>query len=264
MLRLGFKSLTLGGIVAVTTATTALAQVPTLHNFKLAQNASFSCGPHLRTYVVKSLHGSQGVGIRCVKFSQGKPGTRIPRLAWYGEGSWGSATYRHVGQAIYKGRDLVGFASDIYGNGEYFNGNFPGNLNVQVLSGGSKIRVTGAWNEEWQLVKSTNYKPLSRATTCGGYFDEYQVSSLSGSDGDGLRCVLRDGLKNTTWFGNGNWGGSTYSHLGTRSAKGYGAGDICGSNFGTFCNNFSWGSLKLTPVSGGFDVTGAWNEKWDN
>jgi hypothetical protein len=74
--------------------------------------------------------------------------------------------------------------------------------------------------------------------------------------------VLRVGLRNTTWFGNGNWEGSTYSHIGTRSFNGHGAGDICGSNFGTICNTFGWGSLKLTPVSGGIDVTGAWSEKW--
>ncbi len=263
MFRLGIKSLILGGMVTLTTATTALAQVPRLQNFQLVQKQNFNCGPHLRTYVVKSLNDSQGIGIRCVKFSEGIPGKPIPRLAWYGEGNWSGSTYRHVGQAIYRGRNLVGFASDIHGNGEYFNGDFPGNLNVQVLGGGSTIRVTGAWNEEWQLVRSTNYKPLPRPKTCGGYFDEYQVSDLSGSRrGDGLRCVLRGGLKNTTWFGNGNWGGSTYSHVGTRSVNGYGAGDICGTNFGTICNTFSWGSLKLTPVPGGFDVTGAWSEKW--
>ncbi|UKO97933.1 hypothetical protein [Nostoc sp. UHCC 0870] len=262
MFRLGFKSLTLGGMVALTTATTALAQVPILQNFQLVQNQNFNCGPHLRTYVVTSLNGNQGDGIRCVKFSEGKPGTRVPRLAWYGEGNWSGSTYRHVGQAIYRGRNLVGFASDIHGNGEYFNGDFPGNLSVQVLGGGSRIRVTGAWNEEWQLVRSTNYNPLPRPKTCGGYFDEYQVSSLSGSNGDGLRCFLRGGLKNTTWFGNGNWGGSTYSHVGTRSVNGYGAGDICDNNFGTFCNTFDWGSLNLTPVPGGFDVTGAWSENW--
>ncbi|RCJ25191.1 hypothetical protein A6770_28025 [Nostoc minutum NIES-26] len=262
MLRLTMKSLTLGSMVALSTATSVFAQVPTLQNLQLVQAPSFSCGPHVRTYVVKPLDNRRGFGIRCVKFSEGRPGqTRIPRLAWYGEGNWGGATYRHVGQAIYRGSNLVGFASDIHGNGEDINNNFPGNLKVQVL--GSKIRVTGAWNEEWQLVNATNYNPLPRPRTCGGYFDEYKVSDLTGSRrGNGLRCVLTVGPKNTTWFGNGNWEGSTYSHIGTRSFNGYGAGDVCGAGFGPICNTFGWGSLKLNSVPGGFDVTGAWSEKW--
>jgi hypothetical protein len=77
-----------------------------------------------------------------------------------------------------------------------------------------------------------------------------------------LRCVLRVGPNNTTWFANGNWGGSTYFHIGTRSVNGYGAGDICGHGFVPICNTFAWGSLKLNPVAGGFEVTGDWSEKW--
>ncbi|BAY30124.1 hypothetical protein NIES2107_19680 [Nostoc carneum NIES-2107] len=262
MLRLSLKSLALGSMVALSAATSAFAQIPRLQNLHLTQVSGFSCGPHTQTYIVKPLDNRQGQGIRCVKLSEGRPGTKIPKLAWYGEGNWGGATYRHVGQAIYRSSNLVGFASDIYGNGENINNNFPGNLNVQVLNP-TTIRVTGAWNEEWQLVNTTNYKPLPKPTTCGGYFDEYKVSDLTGNrNGEGLRCVLRVGLKNTTWFGNGNWEGSTYSHIGTRSFNGSGAGDICGRGFGRICNNFDWGSLNLTPVTGGFDVTGAWSEKW--
>ncbi|MEA5504786.1 hypothetical protein VB735_17045 [Halotia wernerae UHCC 0503] len=261
MFRLILKSLTLGGMVAMSTATSVFAQVPGLQNLQLVQAPDFSCGRYLRTYIVKPLDNRKGTGIRCVKFSEGKPGTTVPRLAWYGEGKWGSATYRHIGQAIYRNSNLVGFASDIHGNGENTNNNFPGNLKVQVL--GSTIRVTGAWNEEWQLVRATNYNPLPRPRTCGGYFDQYKVSDLAGNRrGSGLRCVLRVGPNNTTWFGNGNWGGSTYSHIGTRSFNGHGAADICGAGFGPICNTFSWGSLKLNPVPGGFDVTGAWSEKW--
>jgi hypothetical protein len=262
MLRVSMKSLILGSMVALSTATTAFAQIPVLQNLKITQAPSFICGPHTRTYTVRSLDNSQGQGIRCVKLSQGKPGTTIPRLAWYGEGNWGGATYRHVGQAIYQGTNLVGFASDIHGNGENINNNFPGNLKIQLV-GSSTIRVTGAWNEEWQLVSTTNYKPLPRPRTCGRNFDEYKVSDLTDSrQGEGLRCVLRVGPRNTTWFGNGNWGGTTYSHIGTRSINGHGAGDICGTGFGPICNTFAWGSLKLTAVSGGINVTGTWSEKW--
>lgn len=262
MFHLATKSFVIGSMVAISAATTAFAQIPKLQNLQLVQASNFSCGPHVQTYVVKALDKRAGFGIRCVKFSEGRPGNTIPRLAWYGEGNWGGATYRHLGQAIYRGSNIVGFASDIHGNGENINNNFPGNLKVEILNS-STIRVTGAWNEEWQLVKATNYNPLARPQTCGGYLDEYKVSDLAGKrQGDGLRCVLRVGPKNTTWFGNGNWGGSTYSHLGTRAFNGYGAGDLCAAGFGTICNTFGYGSLKLTPVSGGFNATGAWNEKW--
>lgn len=195
MFRLAMKSLTLGSMVALSTATSVFAQVPRLQNLQLVQAPSFNCGPHVRTYVVKPLDNRKGVGIRCVKFSEGQPGqSRIPRLAWYGEGNWGGATYRHVGQAIYRGSNLVGFASDIHGNGEDINNNFPGNLKVEIV--GSTIRVTGAWNEEWKLVNATNYNPLPRPRTCGGYFDQYTVSDLGGSrKGRGLRCVLTVGQK---------------------------------------------------------------------
>ncbi len=262
MFRQIMKSLALGSMVAVTTATTAFAQVPLQKlDLQLSQVPSFKCAPHLRTYVVKPLDRRSGTGIRCVKFSDGKPGTAIPKIAWYGEGRWGRSTYRHVGHAFYRGRNLVGFASDIHGNGEDTNNNFPGNLKVQIS--GSKIRVTGAWNEEWTLVRAANYKPLERPQTCGKYFDQYKVSDLAGSRrGSGLRCVLRVGPRNTTWFGNGEWGGNTYSHLGTRSTKGYGAGDICDAPFGPICNTFGYGSLKFNSVPGGFNVTGAWSEKW--
>ncbi|MBD2448511.1 hypothetical protein H6G76_15370 [Nostoc sp. FACHB-152] len=261
MFRLAIKSFTIGSLVAISTASSVFAQVPLIRNLDLVKTANFSCGPHLSTYIVKPLDNRQGFGIRCVKFSEGRPGTTIPKLAWYGEGNWGGATYRHVGQAIYRSSNLVGFASDIHGNGEDIHNNFPGNLKVEVI--GSTIRVTGAWNEEWHLVRSTNYQPLSRPNTCGGYFDEYRVSDLAGSRrGSGLRCVLRVGPNNTTWFGNGNWGGSTYSHIGTRSFNGYGASDVCGTGFGPICNTFGWGSLKFTPVPGAFNVTGAWSEKW--
>ncbi|MBD2437568.1 hypothetical protein [Nostoc sp. FACHB-110] len=261
MFRLAMKSFTIGSLVAISTASSVFAQIPIIRDLDLVQAPNFSCGPHLRTYIVKPLDNRQGLGIRCVKFSEGKPGTSIPRLAWYGEGNWGGATYRHVGQAIYRSSNLVGFASDIYGNGENIHNNFPGNLKVEVS--GSTIRVTGAWNEEWHLVKATSYKPLPRPKTCGGYFDEYRVSDLAGSrQGSGLRCVLRVGPNNTTWFGNGNWEGSTYSHIGTRSFNGYGASDVCTQGFGPICNTFGWGSLKFTSVPGGFNVTGAWSEKW--
>jgi len=263
MLNKAIKSIVFGGMLLVSTASTALAR-PSLPapEFQINRASKFTCDPHTITYVVKSLSNAAGKGIRCVKFSNGNTRNRVPKIAWYGEGNWSGRNYRHVGQAFYRGRNLIGFASDMYGNGEYFNGNFNGNLKLQFISG-SRIRVTGAWNEEWIPVKSTSYKPLRRPKTCGKYFDQYKVSDLKGNRrGSGLRCVLRVGRRNITWFGNGNWGGNTYSHIGTRASKGYGASDICKSPFGPICNTFGYGSLKLNPVANGFNVTGSWSEKW--
>jgi hypothetical protein len=228
----------------------------------------FNCGPHLLTFVVKPLDQRVGQGVRCVKPSDPNPRRTTPQLAWYGEGNWQGNTYRHVGHAFGRGSSLVGSASDIFGNGEDINNNFPSNLKVSLASGSwsnpTEIQVTGAWNERWIRVRNVAYVPLSRPKTCGSYFDEYRVSDLGGSrSGDGLRCMLKVGAKNTTWFGNGQWEGSTYSHLGTKGLNGYGAGDICHTSFGTICNNFGYGSLQFTPVApSGFDVTGAWSEKW--
>jgi hypothetical protein len=84
-----------------------------------------------------------------VKFSDGKPGSSIPRFAWYGEGNWNGLNYCHVGKAVYVSSNLVGSASDIYGNAENINNNFSESLKLQLLSS-SIIRVTSACNEEWR------------------------------------------------------------------------------------------------------------------
>ncbi|MBW4670884.1 MAG: hypothetical protein KME60_26540 [Cyanomargarita calcarea GSE-NOS-MK-12-04C] len=192
----------------------------------------FNCGPHLITFRVKE---PQGTSIRCVKLSEGRPGNpRIPQFAWYGE---------------------------------Y---NLPGG----TWSNPVEIKVTGALTENWQRVDSVPYKPLPKLIKCGRYFQEYKVSDLVGRrTGSGLRCILNELPESfdfrlplakpvTTWFGNGYWGRTTntYSHLGTFSHNGYGASDICGLD--PTCNTFGWGSLKFTIVPDGFDVTGAWSEKW--
>jgi hypothetical protein len=82
MLRLGLKSLTLGSMVALTTATTVFAQVPIVQDWQLVKASNFNCGPHLRTYIVKPLDNRQGAGIRCVKLSGGKPRQLSPD--WHG------------------------------------------------------------------------------------------------------------------------------------------------------------------------------------
>lgn len=270
------KSLALGGVLALSMAPAINAQ--TIPQRTLSQRPlttkKFSCGRHLKTFVVRSLNQQKGQGIRCVKVTTVRRGSRrFPKIAWYGEGNWNGKSYRHVGHAFGNRRLMRGYASDIYGNGEYFKNNFPGNLRVRMISP-SRIRVTGAWNEEWVQVRTTQYQPLRRARTCGKFFDQYRVADLvsppKGRQGRGLRCVLKAGPKGTyapkryftTWFGNGQWGQSTYSHLGTRLQKGAGASDICGSVFGPVCNHFNYSSLKIKPVGNGFDVGGAWREMW--
>jgi hypothetical protein len=266
MAKVSIKSLALASVLLASTAATTVAQTPDA--IIAPQRGSFTCAPHLLTFVVRPLDNRQGTGIRCVKIGEGTPSsTRLPRLAWYGEGKWAGATYRHLGHAFYRGSNLVGSASDFK---EDIHNNFNQNLKVELAAGTwanpTQIRVTGAWNETWTRVNQANYSPLPRPTSCGGFFDEYKVSDLNGTrQGRGIRCVLNVGQKNTTWFGNGWWGevNNTYSHVGTRASKGYGASDICKTPFGPTCNNFGWGSLKLTPVApSGFDVTVAWSEKW--
>ncbi|MEM7552943.1 MAG: hypothetical protein AAF378_02395 [Cyanobacteria bacterium P01_A01_bin.84] len=252
------KSLLISGMLTISTASNTLAETPTSkHTY------NFSCGPNMKTYVVKSNNG-QNKGIRCVKTVQSND-KKLPTIAWYGEGYFQGKTYRHVGHAFIDGNYpyLKGYASDIYGNGEYFKGNVPGNLKIKIINS-SKIQVTGAWNEEWNVVKYTAYKPLKRPTTCGKHFLQF---TLSTDNGKGLRCFLKVGptySNTTTWFGNGYWNSknNTYSHLGTRSTEGVGAGDICGSSFGSYCNNVPYGSLQLTPARFGLIVKGAWKELW--
>lgn len=252
------KSLTISSLVALSaaSATTALTASPS------PAATQFSCGPHLKTYEAKNASG-QFQGIRCVKFSNGLvvnngTDTKYPVIAWYGEKSTG-CTYRHVGQAFYNNHKVIGYASDIYGNGECSKGNYPGNLTIEFTAN-SKILVKGAWNEEWTPVNSVSYTPLPQPKTCGSYFNRYNV--LVNSSSFGLRCKMKEGTATDTWFGTGNWDGKTYSHIGTRSTYGRGASDICHPSFGVFCGNASFGSLNFQFLNPSIKVTGAWNELW--
>ncbi|MFH7027504.1 MAG: hypothetical protein ACHBN1_19420 [Heteroscytonema crispum UTEX LB 1556] len=38
--------------------------------------------------------------------------------------------------------------------------------------------------------------------------------------------------------------------------------DICVPGFGSICNTFAYNSLKFKSIPSGFNVTGAWSEKW--
>jgi hypothetical protein len=267
---------------------TALACLPLFVPPVSVQAATnFNCGPHTLTYEVRSLSNNAFGGIRCVKKDNGYD-AYVPSIAWYGEGKWGSCTYRHVGHAFYSSYSSPytynkGYASDIYGNGECANSNFNGNLTVSVKNDWTKIYVTGAWSEVWTKVSTVNYTPLNRPYRCGvtngGYFDQYYVNdtlpvSQGGRYGAGLRCMLKIGRAATTWFGNGWWSSfsNQYSHLGTKGITqytfssyltGYGASDLCGFNFGPVCSNFAYGSLKFSSrLPRGYFVTGSWRETW--
>jgi hypothetical protein len=161
---------------------------------------------------------------------------------------------------------------------------------MSIISGNLQnpieMHITGAWNEAWTLGSPTHYTPLPRPHTCGRYLMEFSVVDLTGSrQGSGLRCAFSGGQTLIAWYGSGEWGGTTYAHLGIPSSVSLrrgttgtgGASDLC-DPFGQFCNEFPQGSVHFKPlyelVQGpdgrfrswifvGFEVTGAWHELWE-
>jgi hypothetical protein len=235
-----------------------------------APAGSFNCGAQTLTFAVRAPDDRPGRGVRCVRVDEG-----AGALVWYGEGQWPGATYRHLGSAALGGGagTVRASAADIFGNGANTNGAFPGSLELRVTAGSwaepREIRVTGAWNEIWSLVAGSDHFPLPRPGGCGSHLAEYRVSDLSGrTQGTGLRCVLEVDGRPVAWFGNGQWGNATYSHVGLLALGGDGQGrggasDLCGPGFGGACGSFAWGSLRFAAAAPrGFDVTGAWNEAW--
>jgi hypothetical protein len=229
-----------------------------------AAPSAVNCGPHFTTYAVRSLGNIQGSGIRCAS-TTGNAAGAVGGVIWYGEGQWEGRPYRHLGYGNGDvGRPFAASAADINGNGEAFNSAYRGNLELRSSGDGSTIRVIGAWAEEWTRVESTTYAPLPRPRTCGSQLEEYRVSALAGSPGSGLRCLFDGAL----WFGNGEWGGTTYSHVGlvNLGSDGRGTGnaaDLCGPAFGAYCGLTPPDSLNFARVSPrGYDVTGAWGEAW--
>lgn len=258
-----------------------LTVVPSVavHADSAGQSSTYSCGPYLQTYVVKPLDASiAGTGIRCVKWSDGATSkSNVPVLAWYGEGTWDGFTYRHVGQAykLPKSKDPAtyqGFASDFYGNGEYYHGNYPGSLRLTVVND-KTIRVTGAWNEEWTKVTDVVYSPLPTPTTCGSFFNAYKAYSADDlakkrstkeipATHQGLRCVLKVGPPSTTWYGVGMWDGKSYAHLVTGSSKGYGSSDFCRAS-GDYCGDSAYGKIRRRFLRGlNVPTVDGWNEAW--
>jgi hypothetical protein len=237
--------------------------------FSSVDTWAFNCGNQAQTYSVSYPDGRPTKGIRCVKFQ----GAGWNVFVWYGEGNWGSGSYRHIG--FNYGYDELnpegptGAARDIFGNGEAFSGKTD-NLRAEVIGTGlapNVIQISGDWNERWELIQNIDYLPLPRPKKCGHNFAEYQVRDRSGNRiGSGIRCYWSG-----VWFGTGDWNGGIYSHIGWNGgtyglSNRPGAIDLCGPVFGNACNNFPSGSLKVSyhcGASRGFVVTGAWDEIWD-
>jgi hypothetical protein len=186
--------------------------------------------------------------------------------------------YRHIGHAfasplLSQANTYQGFATDMYGNGETVEGDYRGGL-VMTIIDRDTIQVSNGWNETWKRVPVTNYQPLPAPTTCGKYFDQYSVQSIDTYSAiqrrknlplkvtPGIRCVMRTGAPNTTWFGIGNWHGKQYAHLVTGSSKGYGSSDFCTSPE-DYCGSASYGSIRrrISPTWKRPIVDG-WNEIW--
>jgi hypothetical protein len=251
----------------------AILLIPLVAQASSASAQGFACGPHLLTYKVSALDGRSGKGIRCVEYNQGGS----PLFAWYGEGDWNGAVYRHIGIATFDSIEQFthGSAADLFGNGETFRNSFPDNLIFDVRGRWptpSSIRVTGAWRETWTLVSNTAYTPLRPPRSCGPYFQQFAVSDLQRTrTGTGLRCVLKSGQPApyaTVWLGNGSWSGKPYTHLGILAVGAGSAGtsgeasDLCDVRLGGYCNSFPAGSLHFTKTPFGYTVTGAWSEAW--
>lgn len=225
------------------------------------QAAGFTCGPHMLTYFAKQRVGvDMGDGVRCVLINPNVPanaGVRVPKLVWYGEG-WNensSGVYRHVGVAYQQlgKKTLLVYAAEIGGNGEVSNEVWYGGVYIHVVHGHLPaptvmdiISTTcGCWRERWTLAQSVPYtsylKPLKY---CGPNFIRYWVS-YSGNQGWGVRCAFLVNNKVAVWLGRGSRGGLSYLQIGYRTAKGFGATDLCDPIYGRQCILFPGGSIHL-------------------
>jgi hypothetical protein len=237
---------------------------------------SFSCGPLTPTYEVRDFN-NRVVGIRCVKYFPVND-----TVVWYGEGRWGSLTYRHLGMASGHPENFgyFGAAGDLPGNGAIAN-NFASYVTIAFTGNWPApdvIHAGGNWNETWRKVKYTTYEPLPKPQSCSSIsFDYYEArDAFEGATDSGIRCVLRTGGLFRPWFGTGQWSNISYTHIGLGSfptnggaAGSAGATDLCG--LGQFCGEAVMGSLHIQAlyewlnrhwVFDGFQISGAWNEFW--
>lgn len=251
---------------------------------------AFDCGPHALTYVVLPTDDKRsGMGVRCLKLLSKDYSYQI---VWYGEGRWDNRAYRHLGMAyaaIEEWTPIESYAADISGNGEAYS-SVTHTLFVEPVIGSwpvpKRISVEGDWHELWvlasQLPGTLSYVPLPRPTTCGPHLEEYMVTALDGRSGAGLRCLLHERWRSGSgvWFGNGEWGGTRYTHVGAfrpylPGSQLASAWDLCHPHFGQFCSKVPTGipvagpganlvdELLMKDVAAGYDLTWqGWNEAW--
>lgn len=160
-----------------------------------AMATNFRCGPHTLTYFVKSDEGPVA-GIRCVKVVNNHS------FAWYGEGRWGSLSYRHVGYAagdnFNGGVRFWGSMADIYGNGESYQGFYNQNLNFEASSPidgpvrPETIKILSPWKEIWYLAgysENVPYEPLPyEISRCGN--PNLNQMRVVGMGTNHVRCLL--------------------------------------------------------------------------
>jgi hypothetical protein len=251
----------------------AAASLVCLHFSADSAQASFTCGSHMKTYRVISPNGALG-GVRCVKpiNAKGRDGNTL-LFAWYGEGRWGNTNYRHVGSASVSpssGRQ-INYADDVYGNGENTGGAFR-QIALNPSPDYRTIRVSGDWNEIWTLAANNivqDYSSqLGSLNSCGRNFHRYVVTDSNdrADHGAGIRCESR---QSNVWYGEGNWNGVRYAHIGFLGYQGYGATDLCEPSRSRACGDFPIGSLKMfgstrCVIPEKLRVQGAWNEVWTN
>ncbi|HEV8651611.1 MAG TPA: hypothetical protein VG276_20010 [Actinomycetes bacterium] len=271
----------------------------------------FVAGPYVACYRAEATGRDHLLGVRCVLFANllYRPGLAGVGFVWYGEDATQLGAMRHIGEAYMpasgsrRGDPLPGLAvaldGDADGDGAPTAIDSAAGLQLTVdpsapaTEAGTtlprppedaavpgvgptvpippRIRVTGAWRQEWILepsgVVDEYTSPLPPISAGGPGLDEFEVRNRDGTRGHGLRVMLASG----SWLGAGTWRDVPYLHLGTfigdPTANGrikFGAADICHER--GFCGAVPWGAMLLRPAPrigpGVWEMLGAWTEEW--
>lgn len=251
-----------------------ISQIALLALSPLLASTAFAggvCGPNFESYVVTEGGWRANPivrGIRCVSYQTntvsvdaGRPlelGESAPTLVWYGEGQWpGQGVYRHLGYAHGASAVMADFADysivvpkfrDQYSNG------------LMLLRTNFGFNLRGAdINENWYRSDDYyGYMPSGLANGCGRNFQEYRVSDY-GAGVNSLRCLLRSRDGTVVWYGEGDWSGRAYKHIGFFGADqfnaGYGMFDLCtpGTAFCADGAQRTFGRVELDYEACGYD-----------
>lgn len=235
---------------------------------------SFTCGPHLATYSVRPVDAAYHAGVRCVLFDSDEP----DRFAWYGEGVVGSGLrYRHLGLHGLSGGERY----DVSGNGEAF-----ANATRFALAFGRERAATAfgsiprrimdrTGGGEWVLEEDGRVEGyashLGPVASCGEHLMRYAARDdvpflTEPRAGSGVRCAFPG---KRVWYGEGDWEGTRYVHLGLKDEDSDRAmaADICDPSKSAACGRAAMGTIELGwkclrgagPVE---TVSGAWRERW--